>query len=216
MAVYGSLSATQKAVVDAAGDVSSVSANLENIASLLEANNSAYEGVESGASSVESGAAQIAQGASELKDNYAQFDIQIQSLPVLLQNMITDQMDTLVTAINTLTDQYPDRPIQRTGCRNRKLYTGSGSGAESVQSVLKCIQSGCKSYRFPDKRNQKPENRCRISGKWRTAALRRNTESEEWNICSFRRSEHPGKRSKQPPEWNFQSADRCGNSYFRN
>ena len=62
MAVYGSLSATQKAVVDAAGDVSSVSANLENIASLLEANNSAYEGVESGASSVESGAAQVAQG----------------------------------------------------------------------------------------------------------------------------------------------------------
>ena len=103
MAVYGSLSATQKAVVDAAGDVSSVSANLENIASLLEANNSAYEGVESGASSVESGAAQVAQGASELKDNYAQFDIQIQSLPVLLQNMITDQMDTLVTAM-----QHPD------------------------------------------------------------------------------------------------------------
>lgn len=103
MAVYGSLSATQKAVVDAAGDVSSVSANLENIASLLE-------------------------------DNYAQFDTQIQSLPVLLQNMITDQMDTLVTAINTLTDQY------------KELDAGSGNYTQGVDQVQKAYSQFYSAY----------------------------------------------------------------------
>ena len=83
---------------------------------------------------MESGAAQVAQGASELKDNYAQFDIQIQSLPVLLQNMITDQMDTLVTAINTLTDQY------------KELDAGSGNYTQGVDQVKKAYSQFYSAY----------------------------------------------------------------------
>ena len=122
-AVYAGLSKEQKAIVDQAGNVSAVVDNLDNIASLLEQNNSTHDALGNTTAQLAAGASQAAASAAELGENYQQFDAQIQAMPVLLQNLISDQMTELKTAIDTLTSEY------------EKLDQGIGSYTAGVDEV---------------------------------------------------------------------------------
>ena len=62
---------------------------------------------------------------ASLSENYQQFDAQIQTMPILLQNLISDQMTELKTAIDTLTTEY------------EKLDQGIGSYTEAVDEIQK-------------------------------------------------------------------------------
>lgn len=106
--IYGGLDDSVKAMVQTLSgsvDVDGIISNLNNIAGLLETDNSAFDSLGNETSSLSFGASEAA-GAATLSENYTEFDKQLQTLPVLMKNLISDQMTDLTTAINTLTEEY--------------------------------------------------------------------------------------------------------------
>ena len=134
--IYGGLDDSVKAMVQTLSgsvDVDGIISNLNNIAGLLETDNSAFDSLGNETSSLSFGASEAA-GAATLSENYTEFDKQLQTLPVLMKNLISDQMTDLTTAINTLTEEY------------RKLDGGIGeytAGADQIQPACVRKQFPC-------------------------------------------------------------------------
>ena len=123
--LYKGLGAAQKKMVDAVGDVNATADNLDNVATLLETNNSTYGALGKANSGLVSGAAELAKQGADLKENYQKFDTQIQAMPVLIQNLMANQMKELKEAVDTLESEY------------EKLDQGIGSYIAGVDEVQK-------------------------------------------------------------------------------
>ena len=133
-AAYAGLSDAQKKMVDQLGDINGVAGNLNNIATLLETNNSTYDALGNANASLAAGAGEAAAGAASLSENYQQFDAQIQTMPILIQNLMTGQMSELKTAIDTLEAEY------------EKLDQGIGTYTDGVNQVQKAYAQMYEAY----------------------------------------------------------------------
>lgn len=76
------------------------------LAGLLQQNNAVLEFLKKGIDQAAAGAGSVYHGLDALEQNYQQFDQQIQSLPVILQNMVSEQTATLKQAIDQLVESY--------------------------------------------------------------------------------------------------------------
>ena len=136
--IYGGLDDSVKAMVQTLSgsvDVDGIISNLNNIAGLLEIDNSAFDSLGNETSSLSFGASEAAAGAAALSENYIEFDKQLQTLPVLMKNLISDQMTVLTTAINTLTEEY------------RKLDGGIGEYTAGLHDGLTELADGTDSMK---------------------------------------------------------------------
>ena len=89
--VYGGLDESVKAMAQKLSggvDVDGIISNLNNIASLLETDSSTFDSLGNATASLSSGASEAAAGAAALSENYTEFDKQLQTLPVLMKNLI--------------------------------------------------------------------------------------------------------------------------------
>lgn len=105
--------------IDINGTISTVS----GIAALLEQDNDALGNFQGGVDQAAAGASEVNAGLATLSSQYKQFDEQVQSLPVILESMVTDEMQPLKDAINQLTKEY------------ESLDTGLNSYMEGVSGI---------------------------------------------------------------------------------
>ena len=132
-AVLGSLSddLLLKIAAMAGGiDIGEVIENVSDIAGLLEQDNQALENFQNGVDRAAQGASGVDAGLEALSSQYKLFDEQVQSLPVILENMVSDEMQPLKDAIDMLSEEYSKLDTGING------YTEGISGLQSGYDLL--------------------------------------------------------------------------------
>lgn len=123
-------------------DVEGVIGNAENVAALLEQNNTALGSLTTGVDSAAAGAKTLTEGLTTLSEQYELFDKKLQSMPVVLETMITDQMKDLKDAIDLLVTEYGKLDQGITD------YTKGAEtikeGYDALYSALKQVSKGVK------------------------------------------------------------------------
>lgn len=146
---YGNIDYLEQQNLQAAAEMEYLRDNTENaevamvagtVAELLKQNNAAFDSLTNGIDQAAAGANEVYSGLGTLEQNYQQFDQQIQNLPVILQNMISDQMETLKQAIDQLVESYAvlDQGINE--------YTGATAeiqaGYDTLYDALIQVENG--------------------------------------------------------------------------
>lgn len=121
-------------------DISSSLATLTNIAALLEQNNAVFESLEDGVSEAAAGASSVSSGIAGLKEQYQLFDTEIQKLPVVLENMITSNMEPLKNGIDTLVEEY--EALNNGIAEYTTGVAALQEGYEELYQALLLVQSG--------------------------------------------------------------------------
>lgn len=104
--MYASLPADMVEQYTAGIDVYGTIGNVENIAGLLEQNNAAFYTITGAVDQAAAGVAGVQEGLTQLSSQYTLFNEQIQSLPVILDEMIKENMGELKAGIDQLVKEY--------------------------------------------------------------------------------------------------------------